>query len=195
MIPEIGQFSLILAMCLALDSGSVAARRCRARPRRRGWRSRGRPRPGSSCSSRSRSVRSSMDFCTTTSASCSSRSTRTPLSRVLQIHRGMGRARRLDAVLDHGARDLDARGRRGQPLAARRVREPRARRARHRERGHHRVRVVHVESVHAARSRARGRQRPECAAARSGDDHPSADSVPRLRRIGRAVRVRRRRAA
>ena len=39
------------------------------------------------------------------------------------------------------------------------------------------------------------RQRPEPVAARPGHDHPSADAVFRLRRNGRAVRVRRRRAA
>ena len=55
--------------------------------------------------------------------------------------------------------------------------------------------LVHVESVHSSRADAGRRQRLEPAAARSRDDHPSADAVRRLRRHGRAVRVRRRGAA
>ena len=75
------------------------------------------------------------------------------VARVLQSHGGLGRPRRLDAAVDHRARGLDDGRRGGQPLAAAGVRESRARRARHRERRHHRVRVAHVESVHAARFR------------------------------------------
>ena len=47
----------------------------------------------------------------------------------------------------------------GSRVAARGVREPRARRARHRERRHHRVRAVHFESVHSSRAGAGRRRR------------------------------------
>ncbi len=193
MIPELGQFSLILALLLAALLGTLplvgAQRRIGA------WMALARPlAAGQFVFIAFAFACLAMSFVAQRLLGAQCRDQfELAAPAAIPDRRDVGLARGLDAAVGADARRVDGRRRAEEPSSARR--DGRARIGRH---GIDRVRLpalhaADVESVRAAVSARRRRPRSESAAAGSGDGVPSAAPVHGLRRLLGRVRVRDRR--